>query len=107
MAETNYNKSVINVKPTSVAMLEAVFGAIVGLTIAILFSLRSTVDIADSTGSVLAGLSFGLAGGALAILIVPLVYFGIGWIVGLVHGFVLNLLIETAGGVDIRLVDKK
>ena len=107
MATTNYNKRVVNVKPTSIAMVEGVFAAVIGLTVAILFSLRTSVQIADSTQSVLAGLTFGIAGGALAILVVPLVYFGLGWLVGLLHGFVLNVLIETAGGVELNITDNK
>jgi hypothetical protein len=107
MATTNYNKRVVNVKPTSIAMVEGVFAAVIGLTVAILFSLRTSVQIADSTQSVLAGLTFGIAGGALAILVVPLVYFGLGWLVGLLHGFVLNVLIETAGGVELKITDNK
>lgn len=107
MTKTSYNKTVVNVKPTSIAMLEGVFGAIIGLTVAILFSLRTTVEIADSTNSVLAGLTFGVASGALAILVVPLIYFGLGWLVGLLHGWILNILIETSGGIELNVKDKK
>ena len=107
MATTNYNKRVVNVKPTSIAMVEGVFAEVIGLTVAILFSLRTSVPVADSTQSVLAGLTFGIAGGALAILVVPLVYFGLGWLVGLLHGFVLNVLIETAGGVELKITVNK
>lgn len=107
MASVNYNKRVVNVKPTSIAMLEGVFGAVVGLTVAILFSLRTSVQIAENTESVLAGLTFGVAGGAVAILVVPLIYFGLGWLIGLLHGYILNLLIETSGGIELNVKDKK
>jgi len=107
MATTNYNKRVVNVKPTSIAMIEGLFAAVVGLAIAILFSLRSSIQIAESTQSVLTGLTFGIAGGAITILVLPLIYFGIGWLVGLVHGYVLNFLIEAAGGLDLSIKDNK
>lgn len=104
---TQYNKKVINVKPTSIAMLQGVFGAIVGLGIAIIFSLNALIEIADSTVSVLGGLALGLSAGALAIVVLPLVYFGIGWVIGLVQGFILNVIIETSGGIEVNLKDNK
>lgn len=103
----SYNKRVVNVKPTSIALLQGVFGAVLGLAAAILFSLESTVSIADSTNSVLAGLTLGVAKGAVAILIVPFVYFGIGWVVGFVQGVVLNFLIEASGGIELKVNDNK
>lgn len=102
-----YNKRVVKIKPTSIAMLEGIFAGVMGLMVAILFSLRSSVDIASSTQSVLAGLTLGIAAGALAIIVVPLVYFGIGWLVGLLHGLVLNFLIETSGGIELTLEENK
>lgn len=107
MANVKYNKQVLNIKPSSIAMLEGVFASLVGLMVAILFSLRTSIQIAESTQSVLAGMTFGIAGGALAILVVPLIYFGLGWIVGLLHGYILNFLIETAGGIELNIKDKK
>lgn len=103
----SYNKRVISIKPTSIAMLQGTFGAIVGLGTAILFSLRTTVDIAQSTESVLGGLTLGVASGAAAIIVVPLVYFGIGWIIGLIQGFIINIVIETAGGIAVEINDNK
>ncbi len=102
-----YNKRVVNVKPTSIAMLQGVFGAVAGFAVAVIFSLNAFIDIADSTVSVLGGLALGLTAGALAILVVPLVYFGIGWVIGLIQGFVLNVLIETSGGIEVNLKDNK
>lgn len=103
----NFNKRVVSVKPTSIAMLQGTFGAVLGLAAAILFSLRTSVDIAQSTESVLAGLTFGVASGALAILVVPFLYFGIGWLVGLLQGFVLNFLVEASGGIELDIKDNK
>lgn len=105
--KTTYNKRVVSLKPSSIAMLQGVFGAVAGLAIAILFSLNATIDIAASTNSVLAGLALGLGTGALAIIVLPLIYFGIGWIVGFVQGVVLNFLIEASGGIELHVKDNK
>ncbi len=103
----SYNKRVISIKPTSIAMLQGTFASIIGLWVAIVFSLNNTVDIANSTQSVLAGLTFGVASGAAAIIVIPLVYFGIGWIVGLIQGWIINFVIESAGGVEVEIIDNK
>lgn len=105
--KTTYNKRVVSLKPSSIGMLQGVFGAVVGLAVAILFSLNTSIDIAESTNSVLSGLALGIGTGALAIVVLPLVYFGIGWIIGFVQGVVLNFLIEASGGIELRIKDNK
>jgi hypothetical protein len=104
---SNYNKRVVSIRPASIAMLQGTFAAIAGLAAAIIFSLGNAIDIADSTTSLLGGLTLGIAAGALSIIVVPLVYFGIGWVVGFVQGLVLNFLIETSGGIEVKLEDNK
>lgn len=103
----SYNKRIISIKPTSIAMLQGTFASIIGLWVAIVFSLNTTVDIANSTQSVLAGLTFGVASGAAAIIVVPLVYFGIGWIIGLIQGLIINFVVESSGGIEVELTDNK
>jgi hypothetical protein len=103
--KTHYNKRVVSVKPTSIATYQGVFAAVIGLAAAILFSLRNSLDIAQSTESLLAGLTLGIVSGALAIFVVPLIYFGIGWLIGLMQGLVLNFLIEASDGIEVRLED--
>lgn len=102
-----YNKRIVSIKPSSIAMLQGVFWSVIGLGIAILRSLNTTVEIANSTDSVLAGLTLGIAAGAVSIIVVPMVYFGIGWVLGIVQGYVLNYLIVTSGGIDMVIEDKK
>jgi hypothetical protein len=101
------NQRVVGIKSSSLAMFEGAFGAVIGLGIAILYSLRSTVEVAQATDSLLSGLVFGLAAGALSIIVIPFVYFGIGWIVGYLHGFVFNVISETSGGLSFRLSEDK
>ncbi len=101
------NKRVLGIKSSTLAVFEGTFLGIIGLGIAILHSLRTTVEIAESTQSVLSGLAFGLATGVVSIIVLPLIYFGIGWIFGLMHGFIFNVVAETSGGLVIRLEDDK
>jgi hypothetical protein len=103
--KTHYNKRVVSVKPTSIATYQGIFASIIGLAAAVLSSLRNSIEIAENTETLLAGLTLGIATGALAILVVPLIYFGVGWIIGLVQGLVLNFLIEASGGIEVRLDD--
>lgn len=102
-----YNKNIAGINPISIALFEGVFAAALGFGVAILHSISNTVGIAESTGSVLAGLSFGLATGALAIIVLPFVYFTIGWIIGLIHGLILNWVLGGSGGINITLTDIK
>ena len=98
-------KKLTGIRAGSVAMFEGTFAAIVGLGVAVLYSLSSTVELAKSTSSVLTGLAFGLATGVVAIVVLPLVYFALGWVVGYVHGFVFNVVAGTSGGIDLELED--
>lgn len=107
MAKSENNRRVVGVKPTSVATLVGTFWSIIGLAVAIMFSLRTTVSIADSTSSVLAGLTFGLASGVIAIVVVPFVYFAIGWVIGVLWGFVINVVIRSSGGLVMTVEDNK
>lgn len=101
------NKKVVGIKSSTLAVFEGTFLGIMGLGVAILHSMRATVDVASDTQSVLAGLAFGLATGIVSIIVLPLVYFGIGWVFGYLHGFVFNVVAETSGGLVLRLEDEK
>lgn len=96
------NTNVVGVKSSSLALFEGVFAGVIGLGIAILWSLRTTFAFTAATESVLSGLVFGLTTGALAILVLPLIYFAFGWVIGYVHGFVFNVVAEAAGGIMFR-----
>jgi len=101
----NTLKTITGVKASSIAMFEATFGAAIGLVIAVMYSLNTTIAIADSTNSVLKGLSFGLATGVRALIVVPLIYFGIGYIVGYIHGWIFNVIAESSGGIGVNIQD--
>jgi hypothetical protein len=101
------NTRVVGVKSSTLATFVGSFWAIVGLGVAILHSLRTTIDVAESTQSVISGLAFGLATGVVSIIVLPLIYFGIGWIIGYLQGFVFNVVAETSGGLVFRMEDEK
>jgi hypothetical protein len=104
---TTNNKKVTGVKSSTIAMFEGVFAAILGLGIAVLHSLNTTVTYTQETQSLLSGMAFGLATGIVAILVLPLVYFGLGWIIGYIHGFIFNVVAENSGGIVLRIEDTK
>jgi hypothetical protein len=107
MAKSENNKRIVGVKPTSWAMVVGTFWSIIGLAVAIMFSLRTTVDLAESTNSLLAGLTFGVASGVVAIIVVPFVYFAFGWIIGVVQGYIMNVVVRSAGGLVMTIEDNK
>lgn len=92
---------ITGVKASTIALFEATLAFSVGLAVAILYSLKATIAFAQDTSSVLTGLAFGLATGVVSIIVLPLVYFGIGWLVGFVHGWVFNAIVGIAGRITI------
>lgn len=101
------NTRIVGIKSSTLATFIGSFWAIMGLGVAILHSLRTTIDVAESTQSVIGGLAFGLATGVVSIIVLPLIYFGIGWVLGYLWGFIFNVVAETSGGLVLRLEDEK
>jgi len=101
------NTRVVGIKSSTLATFIGSFWGIIGLGVAILHSLRTTIEIAESTQSVIGGLAFGLATGVVSIIVLPLIYFGLGWVVGYVWGFVFNVVADTSGGLVLRIEDEK
>lgn len=99
-------KRVVRIKATSWASFQGTFWAVLGLGIAILRSIDSTTRVADATDSVLRGMAFGLAAGVVSIIVVPFIYFGIGWLIGLVQGWVFNVILGASGGLSFELEDE-
>ncbi len=101
MAKKN-NTRITGVKSSSIAMFEGVFGSIIGLGIAIMYSLNTTVEYTEATDSVFAGLALGATAGIVSIIVLPFVYFALGWVTGYIHGFMFNVLAENSEGIVIR-----
>lgn len=93
------SNQLVGVKPSTIALLQGTFAAVLGLGVAILLSLEGTVKFTQETNSVLVGLSLGVATGVVSIVVLPLVYFGIGWIIGFINGWILNVILRLSGGV--------
>jgi hypothetical protein len=91
------------IRPTSVALFEGTFGAILGLVVSILYLLRGTVAYTQSTNSLVQGMLLGVSVGILSLIVLPVIYFVIGWVFGLVNGFVLNLILQASGGVRLEV----
>lgn len=100
------NLKVVGIKPSTVAMFEGVFFAAVGLGVAILHTLSKTFSFAQATDSVFAGLAFGMATGIVSIIVVPFVYFGIGWLIGYLNGWIVNAVMATSGGIELDVEQK-
>lgn len=94
-------KKLTGLRAGSVAMFEGTFAALVGLAVAILYSLSGTIELTQATNSVLTGLAFGLTAGIVALVVVPLVYFAFGWVIGYLHGFIFNVVAGASGGIDL------
>ena len=106
MAKKN-NTRVVGINSSTLATFIGSFWAIIGLGVAILHSLNTTIEVADSTQSVIRGMAFGLATGVVSIIVLPLIYFAIGWVSGYIWGFVFNVVAETSGGLIVRVEDVK
>lgn len=107
MANSKMNKKVTGVKSSTVALFEGTFASIIGLGIAILYSLQATVDFTQETQGLLRGLAFGTAVGIVSIIVLPMVYFAFGWVIGYIHGFIFNVVAEGSGGIVLRIEDEK
>ena len=73
---------ITGVKASTIATFEGTLGAILGLGVAIINSLDRTVNLAEQTNSVLAGLYFGY-----------------------IHGWIFNVVIGQSGGIEFDTAD--
>lgn len=101
------NQRITHIKASSLASFQGAFGSLLGLGVAILHSIDSVAKVAESTNSVLRGMAFGLASGVVSIIVVPLVYFAIGWIIGYLQAIVFNAVLATSGGLVVEVQEDK
>lgn len=104
MAKTDLKK-LVSIKSSSWALFQGSFASVLGLGVAILYSLKGTIQVAASTDSVLTGMAFGLAAGAISIIVLPTIYFAFGWIIGLVQAWIYNTILGLSGGVVFEIKD--
>ena len=93
---------VTGLKVSTAGMLQGTFFALLGLAVAISSSISTIIKFAESTESVLRGLTFGLAHGLVVIIILPLIYFAIGWVIGVFYGFIINTVLKSSGGLVLK-----
>lgn len=91
--------AVVGVKASSVALFEGTLAGAIGLVVALLYALRVSVHLTAETNSVLAGLTFGLGAGIVSVIVLPLVYFALGWFIGYVHAWVFNAIVSETSGI--------
>ena len=101
MSQPTNTVTVTGVKASTIALFEATLASAIGLAVAILFGLSATVHLTQETNSILAGLTLGIGAGAAAIILVPLVYFGVGWVIGYIHGWVFNVILGASRGITL------
>lgn len=104
MAKTS-EKRLTKIKATSYANLQGTFASIIGLGVAIMHSIDSVTRVAEATDSVLRGMAFGLAAGIVSIIVLPIIYFAIFWVFGIVQAWIYNVVLGAAGGLEITVED--
>lgn len=105
MSKVN-KKRIVGIKPTTFAMFQGTFAALVGFGIAILYSLKESFAVTEQTSSVLTGLAFGLSVGIVSMFVLPLIYFAFGWLVGLIQGWLFTVVASVSGGIVVDLEDE-
>lgn len=105
MAKTT-TRRVTRIHATTLATFQGTFASLIGLGVAILFSLQTTIQTAQETESVLRGMAFGLTAGVISIIVLPFVYFVFGWVIGLLQAWVYNAVLGAAGGIVFDLQDE-
>lgn len=101
------NKRVAGVSTASVAVFEGVFFGTIGLIVAILRALENTFEYTESSLNLLKGMAFGLGTGVVMVVLLPIIYFALGAVVGAVHGVIYNYVASQMGGITIRLTNDK
>ncbi len=105
MAKSN-SKRITKIKASTWATFQGAFAGIIGLGVAILHSLESTIQVAEATDSVLRGMAFGMATGIVSIMVLPMLYFAFGWLIGIVQAWVFNVVLGAAGGLVFDVADE-
>jgi hypothetical protein len=90
---------ITGVKPTTLAMFEGLFAALIGFAVSVAAWIGLTAHYTAATDSLLKGMLFGLAPGILAVIVDTIIYYAAGWIIGLVHGWLFNAVSSGMRGI--------
>ncbi len=86
----------------SAAKIEAALGAVIGFIAGIFMALIGTTIMSFTE---LPG-TYGILYGVAAIIILPIIYAGVGFIGGLIIAFFYNVIAGAIGGIEMELVQK-
>lgn len=89
------------INQATVALFEGSLAAVWGLALAIYVSILSSAFGYVVTDSFLQSLLFGLGTSAWILVIVPVLYFAIGGVIGYCHALVFNGFVSAFGGIEL------
>jgi len=93
---------VTDIKVSSLAMFEGVLAGIIGFAVALIAWFGLVFNYTAATDSLLRGLLMGIGPGLLALIVVTIVYFAVGWLIGAVHGILFNAATSFMGGLVVN-----
>ncbi len=89
-----------SVKPTSLALFVGVAWGLIGLTVALIAAVGWSIAFGETTDSFIKGMLFGMTAGLMTVILLPLIYFAIGWLIGVVYGWLFNVVAGLSGGIE-------
>ncbi len=100
---------ITRVGPLSCAKIAGTLYAAIGLVLGIFFSIAAMIgglvsQTSESTGF---GAGIGVLMGAGAIVVLPLLYGGMGFLVTLLGAWLYNVLAGTVGGIEIDVTERR
>ena len=92
------------INPISLGTFVGTFYAIIGVFIGLIIAFGSTFAVwfGQASISFLQGLGLGVAVGLFSVILIPIIYFIIGWVQGVVFGFIFNIATSYMGGLEIE-----
>jgi hypothetical protein len=91
----------------SLAKIMSLLGLLVGLVAGVVYGLFVMLLGAGAGASAERGgsqlLAFGIGGGLITMILVPLVYAAAGFLAGLVYGLIINFVLYLSGGLELRI----
>jgi len=98
------NMKITKINPVSLGNFVGTFYAVIGVAIGLILAFGSAFSVwfGVEGWNLLRGLGFGLAVGILGVVILPFIYFIIGWIQGAVFGLIFNVATSYMGGLEVE-----
>ena len=87
------------INPATLAIFEGGIGALWGLALSMVVFIQVSVFGAALTDNMLQGLMFGFSATAASLVLIPLFYFGIGWVLGYMHALISNVITQSLAAI--------